>query len=137
MLQTAGLGERTDVSGERSADLLIRAQDALNQTKKGLAPQLAEARSSVAVVQEHNKQSDEADKQVNAALERIPVQDLEPVARGAMEQSEQADQAAQNALANIKNIVDQVPQYLIDAKQIPKDVDDTHKKISGASTQGI
>lgn len=135
--QTAGLGERTHESGERSTELLDRAQDALDTTKKRLAPQLDEARGSVAAIQDRNKMSDEGDKQVNAALENIPIQSLEPVARGAMEQSDAADQAAQNALANIGNIVEQLPAYIIEAKQIPKDVDDTKKKISSAGTQGI
>lgn len=117
--------------------LTEEAQEALDRTKTQLAPQLEDARELVASLQDRNQESDDTDKRINAALERIPVQSLEPVARSAMIESENADLAAQRALGSIKNMVDQLPEYIVEAKQIPKDVDDTTKKISGATTQGI
>jgi molecular chaperone DnaK (HSP70) len=91
----------------------------------------------VADVQQLNQHADNTDTEINRLLESIPqASNLEVQTREAIRSSVEADQAAQNALSGIEGMVNQLPAYLDDARQIPKDVDDTVKKIASSTAHG-
>nr|CAD7256718.1 unnamed protein product [Timema shepardi] len=128
-----GLDSRTRESEERSTVLLEGARKTLDQAQTELEPQLEAASQAVAQVQQLNDQADEGDNLINRLLNKISNQPLQ--LDQVMEDSLQADQVAQDALDMITEIVDQLPEEVKRARQLPKTVDETNKAIQQANNQ--
>jgi len=138
LFQTSGTAGAAEESKDRSEELLERARRAHEKAEGELRPQLENAVSGVAEVQQMSSLADETDKQINRMLESIPSGNyLEPQTREAMRLSQAADQEAQGALNSIQQMVAQLPSYIEDARQIPKDVDDTSKKIGSSNAHSM
>jgi chromosome segregation ATPase len=135
--QTSGTAGTAGESREKSEELLERAKRAHQKAEEELRPQLDDAQAGVADVQQLNQHANRTDTEINRLLDYIPkASNLEVQTREAMRSSVEADQAAQNALSGIEDMVAQLPTYLDDARQIPKDVDDTAKKIASSTAHG-
>ena len=52
-----------------------------------------------------------------------------------MKESDLANSTAQNTLANIKVITDKVPDEVVQAKQLPKDIGAINHEVSQAQSQ--
>ncbi|XP_065337904.1 laminin subunit alpha [Cloeon dipterum] len=134
--KSAGSAEKAMERKAQSEELLDRAKRAQERVDLELAPSLDQASAAVGDVERINREAARIDERIVQMLESLPTSDASKLAeetRKVIERSESADRSAQQALSSIEDMVTRLPEYLEDAKLIPKNMDDTSKKFEGST----
>lgn len=124
---SSGVGERAQLSNQRSEELLAQATDALQRTQTVLSPRLVAAETQANLVQENNQRTEEGLKSVNAALNKIPPSNAKETGRKAVETSTTAQQGGSEAAQKIGQVADQIPAQADRTRQLAKDIDAVSK----------
>uniref|UniRef100_A0A1B0CH53 Netrin axonal chemotropic factor n=1 Tax=Lutzomyia longipalpis TaxID=7200 RepID=A0A1B0CH53_LUTLO len=132
---TNGIEDRAGHSDQVARDLLVNAQKALNEVKVDLEPRLNKSVEAVQRIQSINQNSDDQATAINLSLDSIIGAPKTKELEEAKEASDAANKKAQNSLKILKPIVKALPDDLVRAQELPKEVDKTSKDITQISNQ--
>jgi laminin alpha 3/5 len=125
---SSGVGERAQLSHQRSKELLAQAGDALQRTQTMLKPRLMAAETLSNLVEENNQRTAEGLKAVNDALDKIiPTGSAKQNGRKAVETSTGAQQGGSEASAKIQEVSNQIPMQRDRTNQLARDIDTVGK----------
>ncbi|KAK3929045.1 Laminin subunit alpha [Frankliniella fusca] len=130
-----GLGNNTSSSQERSAELLQNARSKLEEAQGTLSPKLKMAKNNVMFVTDLTSSGQKGIDDIERGLANIPTQSLIDPVNKAGEESARAQESVQDAVSGISDILTMLPEQSQMAKQVPKDVGDSHDAISQADNQ--
>lgn len=132
---TDGIEDRAGAGDQVARDMLNEARKSLNTVQLDLEPHLNKSSLDVDNIYELNKLSDDQTTAINIALDQIKPNSQAEIWKDARDNAINAQEKAQEALNILKPIVKDLPNELIRAKQMPKEVDDTNNDINQASKQ--
>ncbi|KAK6627792.1 hypothetical protein RUM44_010271 [Polyplax serrata] len=131
-----GIGNKTETAKDLSHDLLEQAIKALEQVQSELQPQLEKAKMEVDEIEKQNTFAETQDQNIAKELQAIANEtNLEAASARAIKESNMANTTAQNTLADIKAIIDKMPDEVVQAKQLPKDIGAIKHEVSQARSQ--
>ena len=133
---SAGVGDRAQLSQQRSEELLAQARDALQRTQTMLSPRLIAAETQANLVEENNERTAEGLKAVNAALDKIiPSSSAKLTGRKAVETSVGAQQGGSEASAKIMDLSVKIPKQTEQTRQLARDIDAVSKGTTSSLAQ--
>ncbi|XP_012267208.2 laminin subunit alpha [Athalia rosae] len=130
-----GIGERTMQTQNRSLELRELAKKAFDQTEGTLAEDLNEAQDDVVNLANQNRNNTDELDRIKRVLDAIPSQSSSPLATESMSKADIVQDVTQKAINNMNGIVEKLPEDLIKAKQLSKDMADSIHDISQANKQ--
>lgn len=130
-----GIGERAGRSDNLASALLEKARDALNTVQASLHPHLNASRSKVQWILNTDNDSNTQLDAIDKALDSISENPKTELWQKSFDEAVKADNKALEALAILKPISAALPNELINAKNLPKQAEDTNHDTSQTSTQ--
>lgn len=132
---TNGIGERAANADEQSAELLLKARQALLKVKNELEPRLNGSAGKVQNISQLNAATDAQLAEINVLISQLPAETLRDVWKNSNSNATDALDILQNVLEILEPVSNQTPKELEKARNISRDVDITNKEIAQANNQ--
>lgn len=129
-----GVEMKAAKSDTNARELLNNARTALNSVQTRLQPHLDRSAKAVEGIIAMNRQSDDQLLAIQEALDNIPSVSHAGQWEKAAENADEAEKKAKEALNILKPISKEIPEAVMKAKDIPKEVDDIAKSINQINT---
>ena len=129
---SSGVGERAQLSSQRSEELLAQARDALIRTQTNLQPRLSAAEMLANSVEENNKRTAEGLKGINEALDKLPPNNNKAAGRKAVEAGTQSHKSGSQASTRIEGLVGEIPAQTDRTRQLARDIETVAKNTANA-----
>ncbi|XP_046433556.1 laminin subunit alpha [Neodiprion fabricii] len=130
-----GIGGRTLTSQNRSQELLDMAINALDQTEGSLEDDLIETQNDVSSIDNQNRNNTAELDRIESVLTGLSPESSSPLAQQFMDKADKVQDVTQRAINDMKGTVEKLPEDLVDAKKLSKDMEDSIHDISQANKQ--